>query len=71
MQGQILKAVWPHELCAVPCQTQPRACGVNSIPDLRDRCTRQVPHTRLWELSCNLGAIHATCVALSTELVFL
>lgn len=75
MQGQILKAVWARELCAVPCQTDAALCLAErtSIPELHD--TRDVltkrPALSWWELSCNSGVIHAAGVALGTEPAFL
>jgi len=68
MQGQLLKAAWPCELCDVPCQTDAvvRIAERTSIPERTRDVPTKCPLLSWWELSCNAGVIHATSVSLST-----
>lgn len=76
MHGQILKAVWPRELCAVPCQTDAAVCLPSELPSLSYTPSNiggvltKCPLLSWWELSRNSGVIHTTCVLLALNSTF-
>lgn len=61
------------EFCDVPCQADAAVClaSLSYRPFSAGDGLTKCPWLSWWERSCNSGVIRTTCVALSTELVFL